>query len=204
VTQVKTGQSATLTVSALPGKTFDGTVTAVGELGTSSSGSVSYPVTVKITKPTGILLGMSANVTIDTGTVSDATYIPTSAIENVNGVDEVMIPRSALPTSSSPFGGGGFGGGGFGGGGFGGGGDFGGASGFGGSSSFHRVAAKIDKTIPVSVTVKVGLSNGTDTEILSGLDGAKQVLEANPADTSTTTTSGAGHFGGFGGFGGGF
>lgn len=187
VTQVKVGQSAKLTVSALPGKTFDGTVTAVGQLSTSSSDAVSYPVTLQVTNPTGILLGMSVSATIDIGSLSDATYVPTSAIENINGIDEIMIPRSPLPELSSPFGSGGFGGGG----------GFGSSS---GASAFRSEAAKVDKTIPVSVTVTVGLSNGTDTQILSGLDGSKQVLVANPAATSTTTTTpGAVRFGGVGG-----
>ena len=183
VTAVKVGQSATLVVSALPGRTFNGTVTAVGQLGSSASGSVSYPVTIKIASAKGILLGMSVDATIDTATLSNATYVPTAAIENINGVDEVMVPRSQLPTPSFGFGGGGFGSG------F----DGGRPGGFGGR---FGGATKIDKTIPVAVKVTVGLSNATDTQILSGLSGATQVLVANPAASNGSPTPG-----GFGRFG---
>lgn len=182
ITQVKKGQSATITVAALTGKSFHGTVTAVGRLGTSSGGTVDYPVTVRIAAPAGILLGMSATAVIDTGTVSNATFIPTSAIETVNGTDEVMIPRSALPTPSFPFGG-------------------------APSSGRFRALTRVDRTVPVPVPVTVGISDATDTVIRSGLDGASQVLVANPAATSTTSAfpragfgfGGAGLFGGVGG-----
>ncbi|MCY0877546.1 MAG: HlyD family efflux transporter periplasmic adaptor subunit [Firmicutes bacterium] len=207
IRNVKVGQSVTLTLPALPNKTYSGTVSTVGALGSSgSSGTVSYPVTIKISKPTGILLGMSVNATIDTGTVDNAIYVPTSAIETVNGQAEVLVPEKTLPTPTFGGFGGGAGFGGFGGGAFGGGGGFGGfgGGGFGGSGSssasaaFHRTAT----TIPVAKPVVLGLTNGTETQIVSGLSANQQVLVPNPA--ATTSTTGTSSRPGFGGFGGGF
>jgi HlyD family secretion protein len=198
IRNVKVGQSVSLTLPALPNKTYAGTVTTVGALGTSSStGTVSYPVTIKISDPAGILLGMSVNATIDTGTVDNAVYVPSSAIETINGQAEVLIPEKTLPipTVGSGFGGfgGGFGGGGFGGSGFGGG-------GFAGTATTHRTAT----TIPVARPVVLGLTNGTDTQIVSGLSANQEVLVPNPAATSSTTSTGRAGFGGFGGGFGGF
>lgn len=196
ITQVKAGQSATITLPSLPGKSFTGTVVSVGELGSSSSsGSVTYPVNIAITAPSEILLGMSASVSIDTGNLTNALYVPTSAIETVNGQDEVLVPQKNLPTPSFSGFGGGSGGNGYGG--FSGG-------GFGGTST-HGSSRNIDRTIPVGVKVTVGLSNGTDTQILSGLSKNEQILVPTATSATTTTTHGGGFggaFGGVGGFGG--
>jgi len=211
ITQVKTGDSVTLTFPALPNHSYTGTVSAVGELGTAnSSGIVVFPVTVTIQNPSGILLGMDANATIRTGSVSNALYVPTAAIQTVNGTDEVLVPEKTLtPPTFGGFGGGGFGGGSFGagGGGFGGGtggGGFGSGGFTGGGGSFRQ--RLVAKTIPVPVPVEVGLTNGSDTEILSGLSANQQILIPNPAATTTSSTGrpGFGFGGGLARLGGGF
>ncbi|NMP24777.1 efflux RND transporter periplasmic adaptor subunit [Sulfobacillus harzensis] len=198
VRNVKVGDTVKLTLPALPNKSYSGTVTTVGDLGSSgSSGTVTYPVTVTVSNPSGILLGMSVTATIDTGTITDAVYVPTSAIETVNGQEEVLVPKKSLPTPS--FGSGGFGGtgaGGFGGGGFGG----------RGSSSARGSFSRTATTVPVAKAVVVGLTNGSDTQIVSGLSAHQQILVPNPAaQTSSGASSPTGRFGGgfgVGGFGG--
>jgi HlyD family secretion protein len=206
IRNVKAGQSVQLTLPALPNKTYSGKITTVGALGTSSSsGTVTYPVSIKISSPSGILLGMSVNATIDTGTISNALYVPTSAIETVNGQAEVLVPDKSLPTPT--FGSGGFGG--FGGsGGFGG---FGGAAGGFGGTGRTAAFSHTDTTIPVAKAVVLGLTNGTETQIVSGISANQQILVPNPAAETSTTSSTSGHpafggfgggFGGFGGFGG--
>lgn len=204
IRNVKAGQAVTVTVPALPNKKFSGTVVTVGALGTSSSGgSVSYPVTVHINKPSGILLGMSASASITTGTLTGAVYVPTSAVETVNGEAEVLVPLKTLPTPS--FGSGGLSGRSFGGSG----GGFGGSGGGFGGGNFPRStsATHATVTIPVAHKVVLGLTNGTATQIISGITGGEQILVPNPAAQTSNTTSGRG-FGGGGiglrvGFGGG-
>lgn len=181
VRNVKAGDSVTLTLPALPNKSYSGTITTVGDLGSAgSSGTVTYPVTVTVSNPSGIMLGMSVNATIDTGTVSNAIYVPTSSLETVNGQEEVLVPEKSLPTPS--FGSGGFGGG-FGGGGFGSGGL---GSGGPGRASFTRTAT----TIPVAKPIVVGLTNGSDTQIVSGLSANQQILVPNPAAQTGAASSG--------------
>ncbi|AEJ39925.1 biotin/lipoyl attachment domain-containing protein [Sulfobacillus acidophilus TPY] len=202
ITQVKTGDSVTLTFPAFPNQSYAGTVSTVGELGTANtSGVVVFPVTVTIQNPSGILLGMDANATIHTGSVSNALYVPTAAIQTVNGTDEVLVPEKSLtPPTFGGFGGGGFGGGSFGAGG----GGFGSGGFTGGGGSFRQ--RLIAQTIPVPVPVEVGLTNGSDTEILSGLSANQQILIPNPAATTTSRTGrlGFGFGGGLARLGGGF
>jgi multidrug efflux pump subunit AcrA (membrane-fusion protein) len=171
---------------------------------------VDFPVTIKITHPTNILVGMSVTATITTGKVANAIWVPTAALTVSSGHEAVLVPSTALPTSTFPgFGSGASGFGGFGGGsgGFGsGGGGFGGFGGFGAggaSSRFGVAARRLATTIPRAVDVTVGLTNGTDTEIVGGLTAGEKILVPNPAAASTSgTTAGARPFGGGFGFGG--
>jgi HlyD family secretion protein len=208
VREVADGQTATLTLPALPGQTFSGTVTEVGQQGTAgSSGVVEYPTTIKISNPSHILVGMSVAAIITTGTVDNAVYVPTAALVTLNGQFYVLEPGSNLAKrlASSPSGFNGFSSGGLGcGSGFGGGG-FAGAHHGGGLFSLFRgggaaqFGASIASTIPVEVSVKIGLMNLSETQITSGISSGQTVLIPNPSATTGTT----GGFGG-GGFGGGF
>jgi HlyD family secretion protein len=190
IATVKVGQSASVTLPALPNQTFNGTVTEVGEQGSpNTNGIVQFPVTIKLTRPTGVLIGLTANALIHTGTITHAVWVPTAALTNVNGQEAVLVPARALPTPSFP---GAFGGG-FGGGGFGGGGQRGGFGLFGG---FRRGFGTTTTTLTRSVRVTVGLSNQSDTQIVSGLSAGQQILVPNPA-ASATTVGGAGGGGGF-------
>ncbi|MCY0881280.1 MAG: efflux RND transporter periplasmic adaptor subunit, partial [Firmicutes bacterium] len=182
ISAIHTGQSAALTLPALPGQTFSGSVTAIGRQGaTASSGTVEYPVTITIQHPQGILLDMSVNAAITTGSVANAVYVPTAAIQDENGQLVVLKPENSLPFPGfSGNGRGGFGGGGYG----------------GGGGSFHRSSPSVYHTIPVAVPVMTGLTNSSDTQILSGLQSGQQVLVPNPS-AQTGTFSGASHSGHF-------
>jgi len=60
---LKVGQTATLLVDALGGKSLDAHISKVGLLATSSNGVVSVPVTLDVdTKDAGVYPGLSANV----------------------------------------------------------------------------------------------------------------------------------------------
>jgi multidrug efflux pump subunit AcrA (membrane-fusion protein) len=50
---VQLGQQVNISIDALPQATFNGKVTAVGPVGTSQSGVVSFPITVSVEAPTG-------------------------------------------------------------------------------------------------------------------------------------------------------
>jgi multidrug efflux pump subunit AcrA (membrane-fusion protein) len=77
---VKVGQSATVQVDGTSGS-VDGTVSQVGPV-QSSDGEYSYPVVVDLPASNQTLFtGSTANVVIDTGSVSNVLAVPTSAIE---------------------------------------------------------------------------------------------------------------------------
>ena len=95
---VVTGQQATFTVTAYPGKVFHATVTSISQVGTTSSNVVTYPVTltVDMSRLQGVNLytNMTASVTIVTARRVNVTLIPTSA---------VTFARAAANTASGGF-----------------------------------------------------------------------------------------------------
>lgn len=93
ISSVTLGQPATVTVAALGGS-VDGKVTAIGRTSTTSSSTsvVFYPVTVGlITPPSGILPGMTADVTITTASVANVLTVPSEALAGTTGNYTVRI-----------------------------------------------------------------------------------------------------------------
>jgi multidrug efflux pump subunit AcrA (membrane-fusion protein) len=83
---VKVGQKATITVDALPGKTFTGKMVGIDRTGTVESGVTSYPVTVQFDTPSDeVLPQMAANVSIITEVKDNALLIPANAVKTVQG-----------------------------------------------------------------------------------------------------------------------
>ena len=80
---IKVGQPATISVDALPDEEFAAKVTAISLLSSSSSGVVSYDVTIKLTQGSSKLRpGMTATATIITGQVNDAVNVESAAISS--------------------------------------------------------------------------------------------------------------------------
>lgn len=80
VPSVKVGQSATVQVDGTDGS-VTGTVSQVGPV-QSSDGEYTYPVVVDLPASNDALFsGSTANVVIDTGSVSNVMAVPTSAVE---------------------------------------------------------------------------------------------------------------------------
>lgn len=96
ISSVAAGQKATVTLDAVPGKTFDGTVTQVDPIGTNSNGVATYNVTVSIANPDGIKVGMTTNADIITKSVNDVTVVPASAVLEKNGNKGYVLPAEKL------------------------------------------------------------------------------------------------------------
>lgn len=80
--QVKVGQHVTFTVDAYPEDTFDGTVTQVRINPTTTNNVVTYEVIVSTTNPDHKLLpGMTANLSIYTLELENATAVPLKALK---------------------------------------------------------------------------------------------------------------------------
>jgi hypothetical protein len=87
ILKIKTGQKATISVDAVPNKTFTGTVSFISPYGTADTNNVvKFPVTIKL-DPTDVALKGSLTATAD---------ISIYSVENV-----LLVPMSAVTTTSA-------------------------------------------------------------------------------------------------------
>lgn len=93
--QVKVGQHVTFTVDACPDDTFTGTVTQVRINPTTTNNVVTYEAIVSTTNPDHKLLpGMTANLSIYTLELDEATAVPLKALkfEPIEGEEDSDLP----------------------------------------------------------------------------------------------------------------
>ena len=146
INRLKVGQEVDLSLDAVAGKTFTGTVSDIGYLGASTQGVVNFPVTVVIQHPDPELKpGMTASAAVVTDKKANVLLVPNRAIRVVGG---------------------------------------------------QRTVTVLFEGQLIPVTVQVGLSNDTQTEITGG-----QLREGDTIVLNTTAATGTGG-GGFGGGGG--
>ncbi len=100
---VKVGQTASVTISALDA-TVDGTVSAISPVAAdSSSGVVAYPVTVTLTAPPpAARAGMSADVTITTASATGVLTVPIAALLGTAGAYAVTTLAPDGTTQRTP------------------------------------------------------------------------------------------------------
>ena len=90
VTKVHVGDKATITLDALPDRTYTGKVIAVDTSGNISSGVVSYTTTIQLdSNVEEILPNMSATANIITDIKDDVIIIPVAAVQTTNGQSTV-------------------------------------------------------------------------------------------------------------------
>jgi HlyD family secretion protein len=81
VNRVKDGQSAQITMDALPDALLQGTVTQIAPAGVLSQGVVNYPVTIALTPPIdGVKTGMTASPSIIVDQRDNVLTVPNRAI----------------------------------------------------------------------------------------------------------------------------
>ncbi len=107
--KVKVGQPVKITLDAVDGLNVTGTVSVVDQVGTVSSGVVSYAVKIAIdTEDPRIKPGMSVNTTIITLQENKVLIVPSSAIKKTGGenyvqsFDQAMLKANLPLTSISP------------------------------------------------------------------------------------------------------
>jgi len=140
ITKVEVGQKVAITLDALEDVEFTGEVEKIDSIGTSSSGVVSYNVTVKFDELDDRIKP----------TMSVAAVITVSEKENV-----ITVSSSAI--KSGPNG-----------------------------DSYVEV---LENGMPKMVTVEVGDSNDTDTEITSGISEGDNVITQTIESSSSDDTS---------------
>lgn len=99
IRQVSTGQDATITFDAFPGQSFTGKVLEVPLQGTLQGDVMTYSVPVSLTgaEKLTLLVGMTANVGIQVGTVTNALLVPTMALTQSNNRYQVWVPNTTDP-----------------------------------------------------------------------------------------------------------
>jgi multidrug efflux pump subunit AcrA (membrane-fusion protein) len=189
IAEVAVNQPAQFTVAAYPSQTFRATVTSIDTLGQTSSNVVTYLVNLAVNMQSvgsdHVYPGMTATVNITTAERISTLLVPSSALSFAStALQNGELSRSSLSSLA------------------------GGSRLTGTGASGSRgivVELKNGQLVPVLVTT--GLTNGQETEILSGLQEGDQVVISQTGGTTSTTTSGSsggrGLFGGGGGGGGG-
>ncbi len=93
ILSIKEGQEVSIEADAISDRTFTGVVTSVSAAGTTTGGTTTYPVTVRIDDTGDLLPGMNATATITIASAENALSVPNAAIVRGNYV---------LVTSDSP------------------------------------------------------------------------------------------------------
>lgn len=213
IASVAEDQAATFTVTAYPSQTFRATVTGVDIQGSTSSSVVTYPVYLSVDMDSvgtaHLYPGMTATVDITTQERIGVLLVPAAALTfSTTAIQNGELSRSSIsalnrgntPTSTGTP-------------------TDGGTSGNGDTTTGTRgivVELKDGKLVPVLITT--GLTNGTYTEVLSGLKEGDSIVISQTGGTTTSSSSsgtrnnngggnftnpgGGGNGGGRGGFGG--
>jgi len=102
IRQISAGQPARITFDAFPGQTFSGQVLSVPLQGALQGGVMVYEVSISLegAGDLPLLVGMTANVSVVTGQAQDALLVPTLALQNVNGLYQVLVPGGSDPTAA--------------------------------------------------------------------------------------------------------
>jgi multidrug efflux pump subunit AcrA (membrane-fusion protein) len=187
IAAIAADQPAQFTVPAYPSQTFHASVTSINTLGQTSSSVVTFQVNLAIDMQSigslHVYPGMTATVNITTAERISALLVPSAALSFAatalqNGELDRNALRSLIGNGSPRV----------------------------GSTTGNQgivVELKGGKLVPVLVTS--GLTNGQQTEILSGLQEGDQMVIGQTGGTTTTggNTNTRGIFGGGGGRGGG-
>lgn len=146
---VKEGQKATFTVDAHPNDPFEGTVTQVRFSPTTTDNVVTYVVIVKVSNDKGLLMpGMTANVSLIVEEREGVIIVPNSAFR--------FKPADPSAASIQP-----------------------GVPRMGAQTIAEAKTPSVymlEKKTPVRKEVKRGISDGQNTEILSGLQEGDEVI----------------------------
>jgi HlyD family secretion protein len=98
IERVKQDQPVTLTLDAIQGSEFEGKVSDISPVGTSTTGSVNFTVTVEITDQSQTIKpGMTAAANIAVNQLKNVLIVPNRAIRTQNGKRIVYVVRNGLP-----------------------------------------------------------------------------------------------------------
>ena len=98
VNRIKVGQDVDLTFDAIGSTLYQGRITEVARVGTLSSGSVEFKVTIEVLNPDEqVLPGMTAAVNIVVSDVKGVLAVPNRAVRMVDGKHVVYVLKNGAP-----------------------------------------------------------------------------------------------------------
>jgi multidrug efflux pump subunit AcrA (membrane-fusion protein) len=190
IANISVNQSANFTVAAYPSQTFLASVSSIDTQGSTSSSVVTYLVNLAVNMPSvganHVYPGMTATVNITTAERIGTLLVPSAALTfSTTAIQDGELTRAQITSLTGT-----------------------GTATSTGTTGSRGLAIELENGKLVPVLVTTGLTNGTDTEILSGLQEGDQVVISQTGGKTTTGTAtgaaGAAGFGGAGGAGGGF
>lgn len=95
ILSVHTGQEAEITVDALPGRAFTGTVSAIDPNGKNNGGNSKYTVTISLPRTENMLDGMNAMAVLTVGTTENVLWLPAEALAEQGFKTVVYTGRDA-------------------------------------------------------------------------------------------------------------
>lgn len=99
VAQVKIGQPADITLDAIPGKSYHGTVIQVNPEGTVKNDIATFEVTIAIERSEGLMAGMNALVSVTVAERKDVLSVPVAAVRVQRGQATVSVLENGQPVT---------------------------------------------------------------------------------------------------------
>lgn len=169
IAQVKIGQKVDITLDAYPDEHSSGSVSLVALQGTTAQNVTTFKVTVAVDQASDKLRsGMNANIDIVVAEATNVLTIPSEAIKTVGNKKQVVVPALAGAESAGQA-------------------DQTAQSGTKSTASSGKNMANANVR---SVIVEVGLDDGTNVEIKSGLTEGQDVVTGISAAGTTKATPG--------------
>jgi HlyD family secretion protein len=97
IAKVRVGQSARITLDALPGREYRGKVVKVNPEGTFKNDIATFEVTVTIDNPQGLMAGMNASVEIVVEEKQNVLWLPAQAVQVRQGSAFVQVLENGKP-----------------------------------------------------------------------------------------------------------
>ena len=101
ILDLQVGQKAEITADAVSDRTFEGVITSISSAGTTTGGTTTYPVTLRIDDIGNLMPGMNATAVIDIASASDTLSVPNAAIVRGNYVLVTKDSPSAANADTS-------------------------------------------------------------------------------------------------------
>lgn len=105
ITRVRVGQSAAVTLDALPGERFEATVSQVAASGTNEGGSSKFTVELTLPRSGDMLSGMRACAFLTLDTTEHTLTVPAAALDEVDGqtvLYTALDPETGAPAAPLP------------------------------------------------------------------------------------------------------